>query len=209
MRRLIQALAICVITGSAAAATEVDPLEPLLAERSLGAPDAPVTLVEFSSLTCPHCASFHRETLPLIKEAYVATGKVRLVYHDFPLDTLALGAAMVARCVENERYFEVLEALFRSQATWARSEKPLKDLESVAVGAGLTEADFRACLNNGKLMIGIRKQAEEASQAREIHSTPTFFVNDERVTGAADFTTFRAVIERRLAAAGPAPATAQ
>lgn len=181
----------------AAGTSAVDPL----AERALGRADAPVTIVEHSSLTCPHCADFHAETLPKIKEAYIDTGKVRLVFSDFPLNRLALGAAMVARCVDEDRYFGMLDTLFRSQRSWAASEQPLAELERLARFAGLTGDEFTACLDNRTLLQGIQERARAAQQAYGINSTPTFIVNGRKVVGALPYDEFEAAIEAALAGA--------
>jgi protein-disulfide isomerase len=179
------------------------PVQDLLVERTLGKADAPITLTEFSSLTCPHCASFHREILPQIKKEYVDSGKVRLVYRDFPLDSLAYAGAMLARCVARDRYFAFLETLFASQSNWARSKKPVDDLEKLAKLAGLSKTDFDACLDNQELLEGIRKEQERASAEHNIRSTPTFLVNGEKIEGAADFPAMKQVIDKAIAAVPP------
>ena len=115
---LLAALAIGAFAPvSAARAAELPPVADILAERTLGNADAPVTLIEYASLTCPHCANFAKETLPGVKKDYVETGKVKLIYRDYPLDNLAMRAAIMARCAPKERYFGLVETLFASQAT--------------------------------------------------------------------------------------------
>jgi protein-disulfide isomerase len=170
----------------------------MLAERALGDEAAPVTIVEYSSLGCPHCAAFHRETLPKIKEAYIDTGKVRLVYRDYPLGGAAMAAALIARCVEPSRYFGFINMLYRDQATWAASTKPLDDLKQLSRFAGLSEADFNACLENKALLQGIQERASQAQKEAGIDSTPTFFVNDRKIVGAQGFETFKAAIDEAL-----------
>ena len=174
----------------------------VLEERSLGAEDAPVTMIEYSSLTCPHCAEFHTATLPKIKEQYVAPGKLRLVYRDFPLDPLATAAAMLPHCLEADRYFGLLETLFRTQSTWARSQEPAKELERLSRFAGLSPADFQACINNKELLQAIQQRAEAARREYNISSTPTFIVNGKKVVGATGFEEFQKVIEQQLEARG-------
>jgi protein-disulfide isomerase len=173
-------------------------IDELLAERALGDEAAPVTIVEYSSLACPHCAAFHRETLPQIKEAYIDTGKARLVYRDYPLGTPAMAAALIARCVDPSRYFGFIDVLYRSQATWAGSTKPLEDLKQMSRFAGLSEADFNACLENRALLQGIQGQATQAQKETGINSTPTFFVNDRKIVGAQGFEAFKAAIDEEL-----------
>ncbi|MBK8908150.1 MAG: DsbA family protein [Rhodospirillales bacterium] len=177
-------------------------LDDRLTPRSLGRDDAPVTLVEFSSLTCPHCASFHSETLPKIKDAYVTPGKVRYVYHDFPLDNLAMAAAMLSRCVDRERYFGFMETLFANQARWAGSRSPVQDLEKLSRLAGMSKETFDACLADQELLDGIRSAAQEAAEEYDIDSTPTFLVNGDKITGAVDFATMQQRIDAALEASG-------
>jgi protein-disulfide isomerase len=180
----------------------------VLEERFLGAEDAPVTMIEYSSLTCPHCADFHTATLPKIKEQYVTPGKLRLVYRDFPLDPLAMAAAMLPHCAGDDRYFGLLEALFRTQPTWARSQEPAKELERLSRFAGLSSAEFQACLNNNDLLQAIQRRAEAARSEYNITSTPTFLINGQKIVGASGFEEFQRVIEQQLGSAGetaPAP----
>ena len=181
----------------------------VLEERSLGAEDAPVTMIEFSSLTCPHCADFHTATLPQIKEQYITPGKLRLVYRDDPLDSLAMAAAMLPHCVGPDRYFGLLEALFRSQSVWARSQEPAKELERLSRFAGLSPAEFQACLNNNDLLQAIQQRAEASRTQYNITSTPTFIINGQRIVGASGFEDFQRVIEEKLGSTGetvPTPA---
>jgi protein-disulfide isomerase len=189
---LLLALLVSVRAASAA------PVDEMLAERALGDEAAPVTIVEYSSLTCPHCAAFHRETLPQIKEAYIDSGKARLVYRDFPLGGAAMAAALIARCVEPSRYFGFIDILYRGQETWAASTKPLDDLKQLSRFAGLSEADFNACLENRALLQGIQGQASLAQKEAGVESTPTFFVNERKITGAQGFEAFKAAIDEEL-----------
>ena len=174
------------------------PLGVLLSDRVMGHADAPVTIEEFSSLTCPHCAAFHRETLPKIKTAYIDTGKVKLIYRDFPLGTLAMAAAMVARCGKPDRYFGFLEVLFRGQQSWATSKDPRKELGRVARFANIGKAEFEACLENEALLKGIQGRADDAETRFGIESTPTFLINGVKVAGALPFEDFQTVIEEAL-----------
>jgi protein-disulfide isomerase len=199
MRRATQVLVLVLLIAVIAPAAAVSS-EAVLEERSLGADDAPVTMIEYSSLTCPHCAEFHANTLPKIKEQYVTPGKLRLVYRDFPLDPLATAAAMLPHCVEPNRYFGLLDALFRSQSTWARSQEPAKELERLSRFAGLSPAAFQACINNKELLQAIQQRAEAARREYEITSTPTFIVDGKKIVGATRFEEFQKVIEQQLEA---------
>jgi len=187
-------LALLVAVPSVGAAS----IDEMLAERALGDEAAPVTIVEYSSLGCPHCAAFHRETLPQIKEAYIDTGKVRLVYRDYPLGGAAMAAALIARCVEPSRYFGFIDMLYRGQATWAASTKPLDDLKQLSRFAGMSDADFNACLENRALLQGIQGRASVAQKEAGIKSTPTFFVNERMIVGAQGFEEFKAAIDEEL-----------
>ena len=175
------------------------PFGEAVAEMVMGRDDAPVTMIEYSSLACPHCAAFHRDVLPKIKESYIDTGKVRLVYRDFPLGGLALAAAMLARCGGREKYFGFIEVLYRSQAQWSRSDDPRRELARVARFGGISQKDFEACLTNEPLMTDIRERAVDAKQKFGIDSTPTFIIDGETIEGARPFEDFRDAIEKALA----------
>jgi protein-disulfide isomerase len=153
-------------------------------ERILGQPEAPITIIEYSSLTCPHCASFHKDTLPTIKKNWIEPGKARLVYRDFPLDGLALRAAALAQCVEGEAYFGFLDALFRGQSRWARAKDPTAALAQLARLAGIDQKTFDGCISDKDVMDRLLKQKVEGTQAYDIESTPTFIINGRRVAGA-------------------------
>ncbi|MCH8926619.1 MAG: thioredoxin domain-containing protein [Proteobacteria bacterium] len=117
-------------------------------DRIMGSAEAPITIIEYSSLTCPHCAAFHADALPQIKETWIADGRVRLVYRHFPLGGTALRAAAVADCIEGERFFGFLDLLFKSQKRWAKSNEPLKALGQMARLAGMSQEKFDACAND-------------------------------------------------------------
>lgn len=170
----------------------------VLGENAMGSPDAPVTIVEHSSLTCGHCGNFHHETLPKIKEAYIDTGKVRLVSRDFPLGQLALAAAMLPHCAGPDRYFGFLEVLFRTQDTWTRAKDPIQGLGQVARMGGMAEQQFQACLGNREIFEAIQARALEDQKRLGIESTPTFIVNGEKLVGALPFEEFAKVIDQAL-----------
>ncbi len=153
-------------------------------DRILGNPDAPITIIEYSSLTCPHCARFHQDTLPEVKKNWIVPGKARLVYRNFPLDGLALRAATVASCVEGDAYFSFLDALFRGQSQWSRAKDPTAALAQIARFAGIDQKAFDACISDKAEMDRILKQKVEGSQAYDVESTPTFIINGEKVEGA-------------------------
>src|SRR5690554_935145 len=123
-----------------------------LPEMSLGKADAPVTIVEYASMTCPHCANFHKTTFPELKKKYIDTGKVRFIFREFPLDPLAAGGFMLARCAgkdDKTKYFAMVETLFHQQKEWV-VQKPIEPLKSIAKQAGFTEQSFDQCLSDQK-----------------------------------------------------------
>ena len=164
-------------------------------DQVLGQPDAPVTMIEYASFTCGHCATFHADTLPEIRTRYIDNGTVRFVFRDFPLDGLALRAGMLARCVENDRFFTVVDVLFESQRQWATSGDPLEALRRIGQLAGLSEAEFDACMENEALANQIIELRLEAEQRYDVSSTPTFVINGEVVSGAWPIDRFVELIE--------------
>jgi protein-disulfide isomerase len=151
-----------------------------LGDQMLGDPKAPVTIVEYASMTCPHCAKFHETTYPEMKRKYVDTGKVRYVFREFPLDSLALAASVLARCAGNEKYFPLIETLFAQQQEW-RVQRPLEPLFAIARQAGFTQQSFDACLENQQILQGIEEAKMRAVNRFKVQSTPTFFINGRLV----------------------------
>jgi protein-disulfide isomerase len=176
-------------------------------EMSLGKANATVTITEFASLTCSHCANFHENTLPLLKRDYIDTGKVRLVYRDFPFDEVALRAAMLARCIGPERYFGFLEVLFKQQATWSRAPVPLDALAQLARVAGIGDTAFRACLADRALEEYVLKGRLEGQSLHDVNSTPTFIIGGAKYAGFKTIDEMKAIIDPILAG-GTAPAAA-
>ena len=164
-------------------------------DRILGSPEAPITIIEYASMTCPHCASFHADTLPTIKKNWIETGKARLVYRDFPLDGLALRAAALATCVEGDRYFSFIDTLFRGQQSWARAQDPLGALAKIARLAGMNQETFDGCIGDNATLDRILQQRVEATEAFDIQSTPSFIVNGKKVEGARTTQQFEQVLE--------------
>jgi protein-disulfide isomerase len=199
LRRFLPILAVVAIAVWFRPATAgIVSVEEAMSEMSLGKDDAPVVMVEYSSLGCPHCAAFHRDTLPKIKTEYIDRGKVKLIFHDFPLGTPAMAAAMVARCAGRERYFGFVEILFRSQAQWAQNNDPLAAIARVVRFGGMTEADVDACLKYQPLLEYVRKGADTAHEKLKINSTPTFMIGNEKIVGAAPYEDFKKAIDRAL-----------
>ena len=184
--------------GLGAALAEPPSTESALADRVLGDANAPVTMFDFSSLTCPHCADFHTKTLPELKTRYIDTGKLKMVFRDFPLDRNALHAAMLARCAPAARYYGFLDVLFKSQNTWGRSPDPKKALAQIGALGGVPAADFEACLATKPLEEALIQRTYEAQKQFGIQSTPTFVFNGgaEKLEGAQPLEKFVEVIDR-------------
>ena len=150
-----------------------------LPDMVLGSSDAPVTIIEYASMSCSHCAYFAITTFPQLKARYIDTGRVRYVFREFPLDELAAAASMLARSVGDDRYFAVIDTLFRQQRQWVVNDiQPLKTLAIQEFG--FTEQSFKVCLENQELLDGIIKARDRASKIFRIESTPTFFINGKR-----------------------------
>ena len=182
-------------------AQTLPPKEEILADRVLGDPKAPVTLEEYASLTCPHCAAFHKDVLPVLKKDYIDTGKVKLVYRDYPLDRLALAATMMARCAPKERYFGLLETLMRTQESWARSPDPNAALQRLGQVAGLSKESFDACMNDKEVFDGIMAIRAEYDEKVKITGTPTFVLDGRKLNIANSADEFRKVLDAAVAAA--------
>ena len=178
-------------------------------DLALGKADAPVTIVEYASMTCGHCATFHNTVFPALKEKYVDTGKVRLILREFPLDNLAAAASMLARCAGGDKTYALISTLFKDQDAWAFVKgNPVPALFKIAEAAGFTKESFDKCLTDQKLLDGITGTRDRASKSFNITSTPTFFVNGKRLNGPSDqIETFDKAIEPLLGAK-PAPAAA-
>ncbi|MEG6508766.1 DsbA family protein [Methyloligella sp. 2.7D] len=182
------------------------PMEELMAKGPLpdvviGDPDAPVTIVEYASMTCPHCADFHENVYPELKKEYVDTGKVKFIFREFPLDILAARASMLARCAGPDRQMALVSALFQTQRSWAvpgDEQKSMDGLLRIARQAGFSKESFDKCLNDQELYENIVKMRAKGSKEFGVNSTPSFFIdgkplgrehqleNFEQVLGKAD-----------------------
>ena len=166
-----------------------------LPEMSIGKEDAPVTIIEYMSMTCPHCAAFHNQTFEAIKEKYVDTGKVRFILREFPLDNKAVAAIMLARCAPEGQYFPLVSALFKSQMTWAPAQDARAALLQMSKLAGFTQESFEACLTNQKLLDDVLKVRETGGKEFSVQSTPTFFINGQRYSGGMSVEEMSAIID--------------
>ncbi len=171
-----------------------------LPDMVMGSDKAPVTVIEYASMTCPHCAHFQETTFPELKKRYIDTGKVRYIFREFPLDNLAAAAFMLARCSgkdDKEKYFALIDTLFRQQRQWA-VEKPIPPLLAIAKQAGFTEQTFNACLANQQVLDGIESLRQRAVDKFKVQSTPTFFVNGTAYPGALSIDEMAKVIDPYL-----------
>jgi protein-disulfide isomerase len=167
-------------------------------DHVMGKADAPVTIIEYASMTCPHCAAFHGTVLPKIKSDYIDTGKARLVFRDFPLDRLALTASVIARCAEPERYLGFVDVLFSSQLNWIRAEDPLKALKKIAALGDVPEAKVDACLNDKARFDAVLTERLGGEKTFKVNSTPTLIVNGKVVQGGYDYDTLKKAIDAQL-----------
>lgn len=169
------------------------------AEHALGPADAEVTLVEYASMTCPHCAAFHRDTFPKLRADYIDPGKIRFEFRDFPLDGVAVRAAALAHCAGPERYFGFVEVLFQTQMSWTGAADPIAALGKIGRLGGLDEATIQACLADEALIdaiVGSRKRGEEEFG---VDSTPTLILDGERYEGGKDYESVAKAIDALLA----------
>lgn len=173
--------------AAAQGAAEAELMKPgKLPDHPLGKTDAPVTIIEYASMTCSHCANFHNNVYPMLKSRYIETGKVRFIMREFPLDPLAAAAFMLARCAgkdNKEKYYALIETLFQKQSEWA-VQKPIPPLQAIAKQAGFTEQSFEACLSDQKMLDAIEADRNRASEKFGVNSTPTFFINGKMFRGA-------------------------
>ena len=168
-------------------------------DNVMGDANAPVTLVEYASMTCPACRSFHELVLPKIKEDYIDTGKVKFILRPFPFDGDRRGEAafMLAKCAPNNNYYAMVDALFTSQRVWAGSQNPVPELMRTAALAGMDEDAFKACLGNQELLSKIIAGRNKAVNEFGVRATPTIFVNDQKL-GDSQLSTLRKAIDAAL-----------
>ena len=155
-----------------------------LGDKILGNSLAPVTCIEYASLTCGHCATFHADGFKVLKTKYIDTGKVRYIFRDFPLDPLASAGFMLAHCAGDGKYFPMVDLLFAQQRNWTQTDKPVDALLSLARQAGFSQESFEACLKNQSIYDGVNDVRKRGTEKFKVDSTPTFFFNGRKFTGA-------------------------
>ena len=148
----------------------------------LGSDKAPVTIIEYASMTCPHCAHFSTTTFPELQKRYIDTGKVRFIFREFPLDALAAAGFMLARCAGKDKFMPIVETLFAKQSEWM-VQQPVPALREIAKQFGFTQESFDQCLANQKVLDGIQDVRDRAAEKLGVNSTPTFFINGKKLTG--------------------------
>lgn len=201
-------LAVAAVLALAGAASAQD--ASAFPEMTLGAADAPVTIIEYASMSCPHCATFHADTYPELKKRYVDSGRVRFVFREFPLNAPAFQASVLARCGGPSRYFGFIDVLFRELPVWAEAADPLAELARIGRLGGVSAEAFEACLQDERLTEGILGNRLTGEQEHGVSSTPSFVVNGRLLTGVLDIAQFEGIIEPLLAgAAGGGESAAQ
>ncbi len=168
-----------------------------LPEKTLGEADAPVTIVEYASMTCGHCANFHPNPLPAIKQNYIDTGKARLIMREFPFDPRAEAGFMLARCAD-DKYFAMVDVLFKQQRNWAAADNAREALLQIARLGGFSQEAFEACLTDQALLDNVRGVRMRGANDFGIDATPTFFINGSKYSGALKVDEMSAIIDGLL-----------
>lgn len=174
--------AFCAVLGPLAPAQAADDKPWPQLDRVMGKADAPITIIEYASLTCPHCAEFAEKTLPKLKSDWIDTGKAKLIYRDFPLDGRALAAAMVSQC-SGDRYFSFLDVFYSSQKIWGTAPDAISALKNVGKLGGLSEKQVDDCLNNRELMQQIQDRKKDGADRYNLEATPSFVIKGKVYSG--------------------------
>jgi protein-disulfide isomerase len=200
-RLLIAASAALPLAGAARAQTAAGDADLRAGDRSLGSPDAKVQVVEWFSLTCTHCAGFQKETFPQVRAKLIDTGRIRYTWRDYPLDQVALTAAMVARALPVERYEPFISALLASQDRWAfaRGVNSTEELAKYAALAGMSRETFNGAVSDAGLKRAILTAQEEAEKTNKVTSTPSFIINGKLTAGAVSYGDFEKAVDAAAA----------
>ncbi|WP_316188559.1 DsbA family protein [Bradyrhizobium sp. SZCCHNS1054] len=189
------------LISGAMAQSAADVAKPVsLPDMVLGPADAAVTITEYASMTCPHCAAFNKEVFPKLKAEYIDTGKIRYIFREFPLDIKAAAGSMLTRCIANgdaQKYFAVTDMLFRSQNDWV-VKNTTETLTRIGKQAGLSQQQVEACLKDQALLDKIAADQKYASEVLKVDSTPTFFINGEKIKGETSIEEFEKKINPLL-----------
>lgn len=183
-------------TGAARAQSALPAAGPL-GDVWMGSADAKVSIIEYASLTCSHCAHFHEATWPELKKKYIDTGKARFTLREFPLDPLATAGFMLARCNGNEKYYPMTDLLFAQQKNWAFTDKPVDALSALVKQAGFTQESFEACLKRQDIYDAVTVVKDGGAKAG-VNSTPTFFINGQKRNGAITIEEFDKILQPLL-----------
>jgi protein-disulfide isomerase len=196
-----------VLLSIAAPAQAADEAVPTLAPDDIvmGKADAPVTIFEYASLTCPHCAEFDTEILPKVKTDWIDAGKAKLVFRDYPLDQLAVKAAQLAHCAPPERFFGFIDELFHTQRNWIMLSDPVQALSRIGRLGGVSQDKFDACLADKQLQDKILNSRLLAQSQYGVNSTPTFFINGTKTVGSTTYADFAKALDVAFAKAPPPP----
>lgn len=173
----------------------------VLKDHVLGNPSAPITVVEFASFTCSHCADFYAKILPEIEKKYIDTGKVKFIFRDFPFDAISLKASTLVHCMPEAQFYPFTKILFTNFASWIKTPKPEETLLQYAQMAGLAPEKAKACMDDTKLMDAIIARRQEASDKYSITATPTFLINDgvEKIVGVRTIEDLSTIFDKLLA----------
>jgi len=190
-------LAMLVVFGTPRTGAAADAPTPL-PDMTLGSPDAPLTIIEYASMTCGHCRHFAEATFPELKKNYIDTGKVYFIFREFPLDGLALRASMLARCAGADAYFKVVDLLFKQQHVWARSQDPVAALGRIAKLTGIKQSSFKACMANRALAGQIVAMRQTGADKYAVNATPTLIINGETYRGDREFPVFDKFLKGKL-----------
>lgn len=184
------------------AATAADVAKPQsLPDMALGPKDAAVTVTEYASMTCSHCAAFNEQVFPKVKQAYIDSGKIRYVFREFPLDIKAAAGSMLSRCIAKDdaaKYFAVTDLLFKQQSEWVLKDTT-DQLKRIGKMGGLSNEEVEKCLKDQALLDKIAADQKYASEVLKVNATPTFFINGEMLRGEASFEEFSKKIDALLA----------
>ena len=170
----------------------------VMKEMVLGNEKAQITVIEYASLGCPHCAQFHLGTYQNLKKDYIDTGKVKFIFRDFPLGTPALAASMISRCAGSAKYFGMIDIFFRSQKQWSQAENPMDALKKIARFGGMSATDVDDCLQNQELLDYIQDTARDGGEKHKINSTPSFVIDGETHSGGLPYADFKKLLDKAL-----------